>query len=67
MLSNNYFDEANLVSCQKPGRKAAVECLESFLNRRGQHYQKEMSSPNTAFLSCSRLSTYIAYGCISLK
>ena len=64
---DDYFDEANLVSCQKPGRKAAVECLESFLNRRGQHYQKEMSSPNTAFLSCSRLSTYIAYGCISLN
>tara|TARA_E500000178_G_C16997201_1_gene743802 strand:+ start:158 stop:1021 length:864 start_codon:yes stop_codon:yes gene_type:complete len=30
-------------------------------------YSREMSSPNTAFDSCSRLSPYISYGCLSLR
>ena len=34
---------------------------------RGENYQKEMSSPITAENSCSRLSTHITYGNISLR
>ena len=34
---------------------------------RGENYQKEMSSPITAETSCSRLSTHITYGNISLR
>ncbi len=58
--------DENLTELQWPGRYAAVSCLKSFLQQRGQFYQKEMSSPNTAYDSCSRLSTHIAYGTISL-
>ena len=30
-------------------------------------YQKDMSSPNTAFNSCSRLSTHLSYGTLSIR
>ena len=52
---------------QKGGRILALAHLESFLEERGQNYRREMSSPNTGFVSCSRLSPYIAYGCLSLR
>ena len=54
-------------SIQKGGRKEAISLLNSFLLDRGENYQKEMSSPITAEISCSRLSTHITYGNISLK
>lgn len=63
---HNLFNEPSLSEPQEPGRKAAVICLQSFLNKRGQHYSKNMSSPNTAYEHCSRLSPYLAYGCISM-
>ena len=37
------------------GSRAGHQLLESFLSQRGMHYQKEMSSPVTAWNSCSRL------------
>jgi len=49
------------------GAKRAHQTLESFLRERGEHYQKELSSPVTAFDACSRLSLYLAYGNISIK
>ena len=49
------------------GEQNAHKCLDSFLNTRGQHYQKEMSSPVTAFDSCSRISPYLTFGNISIK
>ena len=52
---------------QKGGRKEAISLLNSFLNERGENYQWQMSSPITAEDSCSRLSTHITYGNISLK
>jgi len=52
---------------QSPGRAAARETLTSFLTRRGEHYTRGMSSPVSASYVCSRLSPYIAYGCLSLK
>lgn len=64
--TKTFFTEPPLENPQAPGRRAAVLCLQSFLQKRGQYYQKEMSSPLTAYQSCSRLSTYIAYGCLSL-
>ena len=41
--------------------------LESFLNQRGENYQKEMSGPQLSEHSCSRLSTHIAFGTISIR
>jgi len=52
---------------QTGGEALAHELLESFLATRGKFYSKHMSSPGTADVSCSRLSPYITYGCISLK
>ena len=51
----------------KGGEKKAQNQLESFLDYRGQHYSKEMSSPLTAVNSCSRLSPYLSFGNISVK
>lgn len=54
-------------SRQKGGRAQGLELLQSFLYHRGQNYTKEMSSPVTACSSCSRLSPYLAMGCISIR
>ena len=40
---------------------------ESPLTRRAPRYQRAMSSPNTAFTGCSRLSSYLTWGCLSMR
>ncbi|NRA45914.1 MAG: deoxyribodipyrimidine photo-lyase [Oligoflexales bacterium] len=52
---------------QKGGESQAHALLQSFLTERGKGYSSEMSSPITAENSRSRLSTYLAYGNISIK
>ncbi|MEM8864762.1 MAG: deoxyribodipyrimidine photo-lyase/cryptochrome family protein [Planctomycetota bacterium] len=52
---------------QPGGESIGKETLRSFLNTRGKNYSSEMSSPVTAEESCSRLSPYIAWGCLSIK
>ena len=49
------------------GEKAGKLQLEKFLNESGQTYAKDISSPLKAPGSCSRLSSYITYGNISVK
>lgn len=49
------------------GESRAREVLHTFLDHRGVNYQREMSSPVTAFDSCSRLSPYLAWGNISMR
>jgi deoxyribodipyrimidine photo-lyase len=49
------------------GESKAQRTLESFLDERGRNYRIEMSSPVSAFDSCSRLSPYLAWGAISLR
>ncbi|MEM8667810.1 MAG: FAD-binding domain-containing protein [Planctomycetota bacterium] len=61
------LSNTNKTGLQIGGAKAAEETLHSFLMHRGQEYSSEMSSPVTAIDSCSRLSTYLAWGCISMK
>ena len=51
----------------KGGESEAHQVLESFVAHRGQRYHREMSSPNTAYASCSRLSPYLAWGCLSMR
>ena len=55
-----------LSAFQTGGRKAALDAIGSFLGVRGQRYHRELSSPLTAYESCSRLSTHLAYGTISM-
>ena len=52
---------------QAGGRHMALEHLSSFFTERGERYSKEMSSPLTAFESCSRISTYLAFGSVSVR
>lgn len=52
---------------QAGGRQAGLEVLRSFLATRGQAYHREMSSPVSATTACSRLSTHLAYGTVSMR
>jgi deoxyribodipyrimidine photo-lyase len=52
---------------QPGGEGAAHATLATFLGERGGRYHREMSSPVTAFTSCSRLSPHLAYGTISTR
>jgi len=52
---------------QTGGRRAALGALDSFLASRGVAYSREMSSPVTAYRSCSRLSPHLAYGTLSMR
>jgi len=51
---------------QVGGRQNAIRLLDTFLDDRSENYQREMSSPVTGEVSCSRLSPHIAYGNISI-
>ena len=52
---------------QRGGRTEGLALLESFLQERGGRYHRELSSPLTAFESCSRLSAHLAWGTLSLR
>ncbi len=52
---------------QAGGEVRGMETLESFLAGRGVAYRTDMSSPVTAWEGCSRLSPYLAWGCVSLR
>ncbi|MBT8430400.1 MAG: deoxyribodipyrimidine photo-lyase, partial [Gammaproteobacteria bacterium] len=52
---------------QQGGRATAEQALHSFLEQRGARYHLEMSSPRTASSSCSRLSTHLAWGTLSMR
>ncbi|MEJ6403976.1 FAD-binding domain-containing protein [Yoonia sp. 2307UL14-13] len=47
------------------GRTMAMKTLGSFLTERGATYRRDMSSPLTGANACSRLSPYLAWGCLS--
>jgi deoxyribodipyrimidine photo-lyase len=56
--------------CRSPqtgGRSAAERVLESFLQRRQHRYLQSVSSPVNGPEFSSRLSPYLAYGCLSMK
>ena len=52
---------------QPGGRSNGLALLESFLQQRSRTYQRGLSSPLTAFDSCSRLSAHLAWGTLSLR
>ncbi|MEM8690009.1 MAG: FAD-binding domain-containing protein [Pseudomonadota bacterium] len=54
-------------SRQAGGRSEALQTLDSFLTERGVTYRHAMSSPNSAFEACSRLSPHLAWGTVSLR
>ena len=62
-----YVTKINSLDIQKGGSKQAITLLKSFIENRGKNYHKEMSSPVTAFNSCSRLSAHLTHGSIDLR
>jgi len=52
---------------QRGGRSRALNTLHSFLNTRALGYRGGISSPLSSPDACSRLSAYLAWGCISLR
>jgi deoxyribodipyrimidine photo-lyase len=53
--------------CQIGGRLQGLKVLKSFIFNRSKNYFKDMSSPLTAFHSCSRISPHIAFGTVSIR
>ena len=54
-------------SLQAAGEAAAWDTLGSFLQGRGRGYRRALSSPLTAENGCSRLSTHLAFGTVSMR
>lgn len=52
---------------QPGGRRAALETLRSFLDERGEPYQRAMSTPLEGASHCSRLSPHLAFGTLSIR
>jgi deoxyribodipyrimidine photo-lyase len=52
---------------QQGGETKAMATVESFLQDRGSRFAQGISSPNTSWTSCSRLSPYLSWGHISLR
>ena len=52
---------------QRGGRPLALATLHSFLNARSLGYRGGISSPLSAPDACSRLSAYLAWGCLSMR
>ncbi len=61
------LERSKKTDAQPGGSTHAQETLQTFLHRRGVNYRAAMSSPLTAWEECSRLSPYLAWGCISLR
>ena len=52
---------------QKGGREHALHMFNSFLDGRAAKFRGGISSPLTAVTAGSRLSPYLAYGCLSMR
>lgn len=52
---------------QRGGESHARHLLTEFISHRVEGYETRISSPITAWDGCSRLSPYLAYGCISSR
>lgn len=52
---------------QRGGRQQALTTLDDFLDTRSATYRGGISSPLSAPTACSRLSAYLAYGCLSMR
>ncbi len=52
---------------QPPGQTKALRLLESFAAKRVKGYMQSISKPEESRTYCSRLSPYLAYGCLSAR
>lgn len=51
---------------QKGGRREGINTLKSFLNERAKNYIYTLSAPGPSELYCSRLSTHLTWGTLSV-
>ena len=65
--NHTIFGIDSIGSVQSGGRKEAQKTLDSFLKERGRNYMQTISKPGTSARHCSRLSTHITYGTISVR
>ena len=61
------FEEDKCIGRLKGGRGEALKRLDYFFNEKINLYSKDISSPLKSFDSCSRLSPYITWGCLSIR
>lgn len=52
---------------QKGGESIAYRYLDSFCSDRVKNYNRHISKPTESRKSCSRLSPYLAWGCLSIR
>ncbi|OAV42599.1 cryptochrome/deoxyribodipyrimidine photo-lyase family protein [Lewinella sp. 4G2] len=52
---------------QPGGETTAWRYLKSFTTERGRGYIRQIGNPSLSRRSCSRMSTYLAHGCVSLR
>lgn len=52
---------------QQGGERYAWRYFKSFLTKRAEAYSRQLSKPAASRISCSRLSPYLAFGCISAR
>ena len=61
------FEKDHCEGRLKGGRKEAIKKLNDFIENKINNYSRDISSPERSFYSCSRLSPYISWGCISMR
>ncbi|MCD8520773.1 MAG: deoxyribodipyrimidine photo-lyase [Saccharospirillaceae bacterium] len=61
------FDLTPCPGRQPGGRSAGLALLHSFLSQRGEYYRGSLGSPLSAEHHASRLSPYLAWGCLSVR
>jgi deoxyribodipyrimidine photo-lyase len=59
--------ESTVVERQRGGMREGAALLRSFLYERGETYRTAMSSPLDGWDACSRLSTHLAWGTVSVR
>ncbi len=60
-------DSAPILVRQNGGATAARHWLSTFFAGRGGNYRRGMSSPIAGATTCSRISPYLAWGCLSIR
>jgi deoxyribodipyrimidine photo-lyase len=61
------FGNTPIGNVQKGGRNNAIADLRSFLNHRSRKYLYHISAPDLSEVHCSRLSTHLTWGTLSVR
>lgn len=61
------FRSDGMGTVQQGGRSEGLHVLQSFAQERAQRYMQTISKPGVSARHCSRLSTHIAYGTLSVR